>query len=61
MMATYGIHIYLDEHEGQKTGTVRSFTPGATVRDVPEGEFKDLTPGEEYSRIDDDSHHDTSE
>lgn len=51
-MATYEIHTYLSDHEGQKTGQVRSCTPGARIEDVPEGEFSDLVPGTDYSRID---------
>jgi len=50
-MATYEIHTYLDAHEGQKTGQVRSCTPGARI-EAPEGEFSDLVPGRDYSRVD---------
>lgn len=51
-MADYRIHIALDHHEGCKTGQVRSVTRGTRINGVPEGEFKDLQPGKEYSRID---------
>lgn len=54
-MADYRIHRPLDRHEGQKTGQVRSVTRGTRVDDVPEGEFSDLVPGRDYSRIDDQS------
>ena len=50
-MATYRIHTYLSGHEGQKSGQVRSCTPGARVT-APEGEFADLVPGRDYSRLD---------
>jgi hypothetical protein len=50
-MAAYRIHIPLDRHEGRKTGTVRSCTRGTRI-EAPEGEFADLTPGAEYSRLD---------
>jgi hypothetical protein len=53
-MATYRIHTYLSGHEGQKSGQVRSCTPGARIEDVPPGEFADLQPGRDYSRLDDD-------
>lgn len=51
-MASYKIHTYLSNHEGQKTGQVRSCTPGARI-EAPIGEFADLVPGHEYSRLDD--------
>lgn len=50
-MAVYRIHTTLDRHEGQKTGRVRSCTRGARI-EAPEGEFSDLQPGRDYSRID---------
>lgn len=50
-MAVYRIHTILDQHEGQKTGRVRSCTRGIRI-EAPEGEFSDLTPGAEYSRLD---------
>ena len=50
-MAVYRIHTILDEYEGQKTGRVRSCTRGARI-EAPEGEFSDLQPGSEYSRLD---------
>jgi hypothetical protein len=50
-MATYRIHTYLSTHEGQKTGQVRSCTPGARVT-APPGEFSDLVPGRDYNRVD---------
>jgi hypothetical protein len=50
-MATYELHTYLDDHEGQKTGQVRSCTPGARI-EAPAGEFSDLVPGRDYSRLD---------
>jgi hypothetical protein len=50
-MAVYRIHTTLTEHTGQKTGRVRSCTPGVRI-EAPEGEFSDLTPGTEYSRLD---------
>ena len=51
-MATYQLHTYLSGHEGQKTGQVRSCTPGARI-EAPAGEFSDLVPGRDYSRVDD--------
>jgi hypothetical protein len=51
-MAAYRIHIVLEEHEGQKTGRVRSCTRGTRI-EAPEGEFADLAPGRDYSRLDD--------
>ena len=50
-MARYQIHVYLSDHEGQKTGQVRSCTPGARIQ-APQGEFSDLVPGRDYSRMD---------
>jgi hypothetical protein len=50
-MAVYRIHTILDEHKGQKTGRVRSCTRGTRI-EAPEGEFADLVPGRDYSRID---------
>jgi len=50
-MARYQIHIYLSGHEGQKSGQVRSCTPGARI-EAPQGEFSDLVPGRDYSRLD---------
>jgi len=57
-MAQYQIHTYLSDHEGQKTGQVRSCTPGARI-EAPQGEFSDLVPGRDYSRLDDASDSDT--
>jgi len=50
-MAVYRIHVILDQHEGQKTGRVRSCTRGTRI-EAPEGEFADLVPGRDYSRLD---------
>jgi hypothetical protein len=50
-MATYRIHVPLHRHEGQKTGRVRSCTRGTRI-EAPAGEFADLQPGRDYSRID---------
>jgi hypothetical protein len=50
-MARYEIHTYLSGHEGQKTGKTRSCTPGARI-EAPTGEFSDLVPGRDYSRLD---------
>jgi hypothetical protein len=50
-MARYRIHIPLQDFEGAKTGKTYTCTRGATFKS-PEGEFKELTPGTEYSRID---------
>lgn len=52
-MAAYQIHIPLYEHEGAKSGVTYTCTRGAIYRDVPEGEFKHLQPGRDYSRLDD--------
>ena len=58
-MAQYQIHTYLSDHEGQKTGQVRSCTPGARIQ-APQGEFSDLVPGRDYSRLDNDSDADST-
>lgn len=50
-MARYRIHTSLTRHTGQKTGTVRSCTRGALI-EAPPGEFSDLAPGHDYSRVD---------
>jgi hypothetical protein len=50
-MAVYRIHVPLQDFEGAKTGKTYTCTRDATYR-APEGEFKDLAPGAEYSRID---------
>ena len=53
-MAIYRLHIPLDDHEGQKSGQTRSCTRGARI-EAPEGEFGDLVPGRDYSRLDSDT------
>jgi len=50
-MARFRIHTSLTRHTGQKTGTVRSCTTGALI-EAPPGEFADLAPGHDYSRVD---------
>ena len=50
-MARFRIHTSLTRHTGQKTGKVRSCTPGALI-DAPPGEFADLAPGHDYTRVD---------
>lgn len=50
-MARYRIHVPLQDFEGAKSGDTYTCSRGATF-EAPEGEFKALTPGSEYSRID---------
>jgi hypothetical protein len=50
-MARYRIHIPLQDFEGAKTERTYTCTREATF-EAPQGEFKTLTPGIEYSRID---------
>jgi len=50
-MARYRIHIPLQDFDGAKSGRTYTCSRGATFQ-APEGEFKALTPGSEYSRID---------
>ncbi len=50
-MARYRIHIPLWRFEGAKSGRVYNCTRGAAY-EAPEGEFKQLLAGREYSRID---------
>ena len=52
-MPRYRIHIPLQDFEGVKSGRTYTCSRGATF-EAPEGEFKALTPGSDYSRIDDD-------
>ena len=52
-MARYRIHIPLQDFEGAKSERTYTCTRGAAF-EAPEGEFKTLTPGSEYSRIDGD-------
>lgn len=47
----YRIHRSLTRHTGQKTGKVRSCTSGALI-EAPAGEFADLAPGHDYTRVD---------
>jgi len=59
-MAIYRLHIPLDDHEGEKSGQTRSCTSGARI-EAPAGEFSDLQPGRDYSRLDDPDTTDSSD
>lgn len=50
-MPRYRIHIPLSGHPGAKTERTYTCTAG-TIYTAPEGEFKDLAAGHQYSRLD---------
>jgi len=51
-MARYRIHVPLQGFDGAKSGRTYTCSRGATF-EAPEGDFKALKAGSEYSRIDD--------